>query len=334
MSLPFNNSIQISESVININIVSLSYLFRKTYGPSPPNHERIKVLSEYINKIIAGIDKPIVINATGETVYSLQLTRGIIPLLKCSNDITIIGSVEDNGILRDYNYKVDFNAMCNWYNFYQDLQTLNIDWKNIRIDKSILSLANRPNMSRANVTKFLLDNYKDKSIVSLGLNQVNNHLKSLIIKEMYPYELPIIIDKDINTLEQQHSPPENIIYQCLLQIVNETLEHGNDYIFLSEKSFKVFAWHQLPIFVTVQGHVQKIRELGFDVFDDIFDGHSYDEKRFSNTHKLKIFSTIKKFMDTYPTIEHQRDLRNKLWNRIETNNLHLAKLVAQSRIIL
>lgn len=334
MSLPFDNNIEISESVININIVGLGYLFRKTYGSFAPNKKRAEIIADHINNHIKNVNKPIVINAIGETVVSLVLASEVIPLLKHTNDITIVGSVEDHGLLKDYNYIVDYNGMCNWYNFYDDLQKLNVDWKNLQLNKAILSLVNRPNISRAIVTKFLLDNYKDNSLVSFGLNQVNTHLQSVLIKEMHPYELPITIDRNLSTLEEQHSPPENMIYQCLLQIVTETLEHDNDYIFVSEKSFKVFAWHQLPIFVTVPGHVQKIRELGFDVFDDIFDGHSYDKEKFSNTYMLKVFSTIKKFMNAYPTLEHQQDLRNKLWERIETNNSQLAKLVAQSHTIL
>ena len=336
MILPYDkNSIEILESQITINIVNLSFLCVKTYGKFAPYNERLKTISKHINAHIRGINKPIVINAIGEGVIILQLVKDIIPMLKCDiNKITIIGSVEDYSILKDYNYIVDYNGTCNWYNFYTELQKNNIDWKNIQINKALLSLTNRPNVSRAMITKYLLDNFKNDSLVSFGLNQVNTHTQSVLTKEMYPYELPIVIDKNVSTLESQHLPPNDIIHQCLVQIVNETLEHNDNYIFVSEKSFKVFAWHQLPIFVTVQGHVQKIRELGFDVFDDIFDGHLYDKESFSNTHTLKIFSTIKKFMDTYPTLEQQRDLRNKLWTRIEANNSHLAKLVAQSHTIL
>lgn len=332
MSLPYDkNSIEILESQVTINIVNLSF----RCGRIATYTERLRLISNYINTHITSTNKKIVINAIGEAVIILQLVKDIIPLLRCNNnDITIIGSVEDYSILKDYNYIVDYNGMSNWYNFYTELQKSNIDWKNIQINKAILSLSNRPNMSRAMITKYLLDNFKDSSLVSFGLNQVNTHTLSVLTKEMHPYELPIVIDKNVSILENQHSPPNDIIYQCLVQVVSETLEHGDTYIFVSEKSFKVFAWHQLPIFVTVKGHVQKIRELGFDVFDDIFDGHIYDKEDVSNTNKLKIFSTIKKFMNRYPTLDHQKELRNKLWSRIEANNTHLAKLVAQSHTIL
>jgi len=49
----------------------------------------------------------------------------------------------------------------------------------------------------------------------------------------------------------------------------------SDRVFLTEKTFFAFQSYQIPLFVTVKGHVQAVRDHGFDVFDDIVD-HSYD----------------------------------------------------------
>jgi hypothetical protein len=49
----------------------------------------------------------------------------------------------------------------------------------------------------------------------------------------------------------------------------------SDRVMLTEKTFFGFQSYQIPLYVTVRGHVQVVRDLGFDVFDDIVD-HSYD----------------------------------------------------------
>jgi hypothetical protein len=45
---------------------------------------------------------------------------------------------------------------------------------------------------------------------------------------------------------------------------------------ITEKTVKAFAMYQLPVFVASKGLVAQIRNLGFDLFDDIID-HSYDD---------------------------------------------------------
>jgi hypothetical protein len=46
-------------------------------------------------------------------------------------------------------------------------------------------------------------------------------------------------------------------------------------MFITEKTLKPYAMHQLPVFNTVKGHVKNLRDMGIDVFDDVVD-HSYD----------------------------------------------------------
>lgn len=46
-------------------------------------------------------------------------------------------------------------------------------------------------------------------------------------------------------------------------------------VHVSEKSFRPFFYYQYPIYLTTPFHVKKLREWGFDVFDDMID-HSYD----------------------------------------------------------
>ena len=75
--------------------------------------------------------------------------------------------------------------------------------------------------------------------------------------------------------------------------------------------------YQIPIFLATPGHVNIVRDLGFDLFDDIID-HSYNNKQVHN-YNLKVLSVLKKFIDTYPTIQSINDLRNKIYNRLKNN---------------
>jgi hypothetical protein len=64
----------------------------------------------------------------------------------------------------------------------------------------------------------------------------------------------------------------DVYKKSLFNIIAETYIH---HTILSEKTFKVFAAGQIPIMCGPQGAIEHLRQLGFDVFDDIVD-HSYD----------------------------------------------------------
>jgi hypothetical protein len=63
-----------------------------------------------------------------------------------------------------------------------------------------------------------------------------------------------------------------------VNIVNESIfMDDTNTIHISEKSFRPFAFHQIPIIVSTQNHIKKMKEeFGFDFFDDIVN-HNYDE---------------------------------------------------------
>jgi hypothetical protein len=63
-----------------------------------------------------------------------------------------------------------------------------------------------------------------------------------------------------------------------VNIVNESLFMDNsNVIHISEKSFRPFAFHQIPIIIATQNHIKKMKEeFGFDFFDDIVN-HDYDK---------------------------------------------------------
>ena len=65
----------------------------------------------------------------------------------------------------------------------------------------------------------------------------------------------------------------NVVVETFI-ITNPSLEAEG---FITEKSMKPFFYYQLPIWISQRGIVKIIRDLGFDVFDDFFENHYYDD---------------------------------------------------------
>ena len=97
---------------------------------------------------------------------------------------------------------------------------------------------------------------------------------------------------------------------------------------LTEKTFKAFAWHQVPIFVATLGHVDLVRGLGFDLFEDIID-HSYETCDDAYLYRMKIFLQLAKFLKKYPTVDDWNKLRKDIWPRLVANHELLIKLKSE-----
>lgn len=92
---------------------------------------------------------------------------------------------------------------------------------------------------------------------------------------------PIVFDYTNVDNDIQHKSINPELMCQLFNIVvetNITIGNGfNGWGYITEKSMKPFYYCQVPIWVAQPGIVKIIRELGFDVFDDILDGHVYDD---------------------------------------------------------
>lgn len=298
--------------------------------------QTLETIIDIIKKYLYRDTYPIIVlDGRGNARYSASLCRNIATNIQNANNIIILSSIPpeielNRKIENDFTTIVDYAGTCNWQNFFDDLEKCDIDWENLKIDNIALTLANRPSDYRADYIKSLLQISNSDLRVSFGSRESAsekeiNHFKKL----MHPYKFPIYIDGPVSRSPlKQHVPPGDKILSNVLQIVQESFEHHERGVFLTEKTFKCFAWHQLPIFVATSGHVAKVRELGFDVFDDILD-HSYDDETNSFHYKLKTIASFKKFLKTYPTLDQCIDLRNKLWTRITNNNKLLKELVSK-----
>ena len=158
--------------------------------------------------------------------------------------------------------------------------------------------------------------------------------KKIPYEELFaPYKYPMAIDTDDKVgWEQQHLGLDNKFFSALVNIICETTEEESHPINLSEKTFKVFAWHQIPIWHAGPNHVRETRNLGFDVFDDIIN-HDYDLVTSYIDRKNKLIESLIDFKNKYPTIDSVNELRQQLWTRFENNNKLLAKLVEEERVL-
>ncbi len=223
-------------------------------------------------------------------------------------------------------------AHCHFVSY---INSLDINWQNLKINKYFISLQRRASLCRVKFTKQLLSKFdEDQYILSCGShsNRMLNEFQNL--KEaIHPYKLPILVDGVIDSDSSQHYHSEDF-FKCFINIVSETSSQSDDdswrEIFLTEKTFKVFAYRQLPIWAAVPGTVQEVRNLGFDVFDDIID-HSYDLEYNESARIIKVVKELERFCDNY-TIEELNNLRNDLWQRISNNMNILTNMETIHRI--
>ena len=132
--------------------------------------------------------------------------------------------------------------------------------------------------------------------ISLGNNNSSienkdNFLKSKIFKK-YEHKFPMYIDEEIldtNSKSKRNmykATSKKISHAFINFVMESAYENKKNNLgvieswtvsSLTEKSSKPFAWGQVPIFLNCANSLYKIRELGFDVFDDIID-HGYDSE--------------------------------------------------------
>lgn len=274
----------------------------------------------------------IVLDCRMENIYVVYLGLQIVKAFGLSKDnVKFLVSVTLQGELDEFDHVTDKIAELNYCYYIDDLLKENIDWESIEIDYPIMSLSARASQNRVTFTKELLDFFGDKCRVSLGINKhyeiTAKELQSYV-RTMHPYPFPYSQGTDnavLETIHLMHTPPGNQLYKSVINIVHDTNDNQHDRILLTEKTFKTFAWHQIPIFVCTPGHVKMVRELGFDLFDDIID-HSYDSYTEPSLYKMKVFSEIAKLIRANPTTVDWQNLRKKLWPRIVKNNERLIEL--------
>jgi hypothetical protein len=205
-------------------------------------------------------------------------------------------------------------------------------------------LNNRPREHRlATVTYLdylnLLDNgyvsANDKSYEIVGYTGIEYQFKDILYTPMSIYntkyakilkehaekvqpKLPLIVDvADLANKCLPHDLSPEIYNNALINLVTETYYfkqyNMTSEMFITEKTWKVFTAKQIPVIIGPKGILDKLRNFGFDVFDDLID-NSYDNEPDST----RLFSAINSMnhiiknynVEQFSKLTEQRRLKN------------------------
>lgn len=96
-------------------------------------------------------------------------------------------------------------------------------------------------------------------------------------KEHISHMCPILIDKDPNYRDEYVWRPEILSPAYSKTALNIITETTNDQQFFTEKTWEPVYAKQLFLMISSVGSIERLRNFGFDTYDDIID-HSYDKE--------------------------------------------------------
>jgi hypothetical protein len=198
-----------------------------------------------------------------------------------------------------------------------------------KVTSKFLCLIRRASMSRA---KFAgaLRNRVDCSSVAMSFGSMSLTEQLSEYQCFFPNDtLPITLDGYVNyqRINKIYNVQDSWFESCF-NVICETSSQSDPGIwtdiFITEKTFKCFAMHQMPVWFAVPGLVNKVRTLGLDLFDDIVD-HSYDQIQDEDLRRQAVIEQIAKLDNQFDLAQCQ-DLRIQLWPRLCANYLTLQQI--------
>ena len=205
--------------------------------------------------------------------------------------------------------------MVNHYGYFDHIDKFDIDAPHIVLKNKFLSLNRRSSAIRTG----LIQQLRDKISLKYSLNSNPDSDTDQVL-------LDGVVDQ-----EKQKNNSDIIFRACLFNIINESSDQStpNLYrsIFITEKTFKAFALRQIPIWMAVPGLVSKVRNLGFDLFDDLCQNHFYDN---TNSEELRCQQVAQMCLalDKKFTLDQCQQTRSGIWHRLEYNYLLLKKYIS------
>jgi len=244
-----------------------------------------------------------------------------------------------------------------WFDYYTDIIPENnykmLEFKGNR-SKHFVSLARFTRVERVEFTNQILSSFlKHKGRFSCGWGDIEDNsrvwaehsgiwnLIPLHLRKYYPISLgdhmddqhklqDHIADNVINVvLEAQtgHNPTSYRIQSDIRHTLERTtgryMTVYSDRIMATEKTTKVFAMNQIPLFLGPPAMVFTLDHLGFDMFDDLVD-HSYDKKDSLKTRSRLLIKELKRLC-TKPLSELNNFLEENQ-DRLKRNQDHCKTL--------
>lgn len=114
-----------------------------------------------------------------------------------------------------------------------------------------------------------------KNVDSIYLNKIN---ESFYMKEISP-SIPITVDNLVNWNENDYELKGDMhhnteLVNSYIDLVTEnvcyTPNNEFDIVTMTEKSIRPLLYYQIPLYVSQKNHAKYLKNLGFDLFEDIF----------------------------------------------------------------
>jgi hypothetical protein len=175
----------------------------------------------------------------------------------------------------------------------------------------------------------------DKSYENIGHTGIDYQFKDILYTPMSIYntkyaeilkehadkiqpKLPLIVDvADLANKCLPHDLSPGIYNNALINLVTETYYfkqyNMTSEMFITEKTWKVFTAKQIPVIIGPKGILEKLRNFGFDVFDDLID-NSYDDEP-DSTRLFSAINSMNRVIKSYSVeqfskLTEQRRLKN------------------------
>ena len=218
-----------------------------------------------------------------------------------------------------------------------------IQWDNLPMNYQLTCLMRRASEDRALLAKLLLDNFdRDQLMITLGTGGGLPSPTSTdeFSKIVWPTKFPIEVDQETDSSRYNNNafPVTTLFYQAPVNLIVESSSQTDSSvwhkIFITEKTYKTLLWYQFPIWYAVPGLVNEVRKFGFDLFDDVFENHYYDQIESTQTRREEIVALLHRVMSKYDLI----NLRKQYWPRFQKNvaifkQMHLTREVQQQTLI-
>jgi hypothetical protein len=158
----------------------------------------------------------------------------------------------------------------------------------VNLDGTISNINNNISFLFYGNNKFDIESY-NIFIDNMLLNgEITN--EEFVLLNSISNSLPIIVNGEMG------ERPDLLLREYYANILNLVTDNATGFddsdnfkygtITLTEKAWKPFKTHQLPLYIGLPGYVDVIRNLGFDVFDD-FINHNYDKEQ-NHVERIKI----------------------------------------------
>jgi hypothetical protein len=158
----------------------------------------------------------------------------------------------------------------------------------VNLDGTISNINNNISFLFYGNNKFDIESY-NIFIDNMLLNEEITNEEFVLLNSI-SNSLPIIVNGEMG------ERPDLLLREYYANILNLVTDNATGFddsdnfkygtITLTEKAWKPFKTHQLPLYIGLPGYVDVIRNLGFDVFDD-FINHNYDKEQ-NHIERIKI----------------------------------------------